>query len=228
MEELLYEACRAIQEVIKNSVYENKVYIKGGFLRNLLLDKDTFNDIDVAIAIDGGEIGFSKRMCDWCKCRSIYNPFVEKSQGTALFTLFTHPLLNNVRFDVKTLCGLNIEKDVEELIDFTCNGIYLNVNSTSIIDVTGKGFNDIENKLLRMVHKNIFKKNPVRIVRALRFMSELGLVLETATKKQFLEDYKLIYNVQKDLVIRELEKITGVFEDDDINNVLEEIRKTFS
>lgn len=228
MEELLYEACRAIQEVIKNSEYENKVYIKGGFLRNLLLDKDTFNDIDVAVAIDGGEIGFSKRMCDWYKCRSIYNPFVEKSQGTSLFTLFTHPLLNNVRFDVKTLCGLNIEKDVEEVIDFTCNGVYLNVNSTNIIDVTGKGFNDIENKLLRMVHKNIFKKSPVRIVRALRFMSELGLVFETETKKQFLEDYKLIYNVKKDWVVKELEKITGVFEDDDINNVLEEIRKTFS
>lgn len=227
MEELLYEACLAIQEVIKNSEYENKIYIKGGFLRNLLLGKETFNDIDVAVAIDGGEIGFSKRMCDWYKCRSIYNPFVEKSQGTSLFTLFTHQSLNEVRFDVKTLRDLNIEKDVEELIDFTCNGLYLNVNSAIIVDTTCKGIDDIENKLLRMIHKDIFKKSPIRIVRALRLAFELDLTVEPETKQQILSDYKLIYEVKKDWVTKELEKITGNLNDKDLDNVLEEIRKAF-
>jgi tRNA nucleotidyltransferase/poly(A) polymerase len=227
MEELLYEACRTIQEVIKNSEYENKVYIKGGFIRNLLLDKNMFNDIDVAIAIDGGEIGFTKQMCDWCKCRSIYNPFIEKSKGTALFTLFTHPLLNNVRFDVKTMHGLNVENDTNELMDFTCNALYLNTNTTNIIDATGKGFKDIENKTLRMIHKDIFKKSPVRIVRALRFIFELGLTIEPDTKQQFLEDYKLVFDVQKDWVTKELEKITGSLDDEELNNVLDEIRKSF-
>lgn len=227
MEFLLKEIIKVFKEVIQNSKYENKVFIKGGFLRNFLLEINNFNDVDISIAIQDGEIGFSKQMCDWNKCRSIYNPFIEKNQGTAMFTLFTHPILNNVRFDIKTLYQCSIESDIYALTDFTCNSLYLNITGGNIIDKTGQGLSDIENKILRMVHNDIFQKSPIRVVRLLRLIDELGFVIEPETKKQFLKDYKIVYTADKERVVNELLKIKGKLDDCDLNMILTELKESF-
>jgi tRNA nucleotidyltransferase (CCA-adding enzyme) len=64
--------------------------------------------------------------------------------------------------------------------DFTINAIYQNAATGEIIDPLG-GRADIEHKLLRTTHPESFADDPLRILRALRFVSVLGFDLAPTT-----------------------------------------------
>lgn len=227
MKGIIDEIRHTIQIVIEKSEYDNKVFIKGGILRNWFMGKNYFNDVDVAVAIENGNINLSKQICDWNKCRSIYNPFTEKSKGTSVFRLFTHPKLNEVYFDTTVLTGLTLTDDVNKGMDFTCNCIYLNVSSGDLHDVTGKGIKDIQDNILRMVHSNIFIDNPLRIFRLLRLAYQYQMTVDEETKKQFLKDYKLGYDADKNRVLNELSQINGEFDDKEMNTILFEFKEYY-
>lgn len=68
--------------------------------------------------------------------------------------------------------------------DFTINSLYLNLKNMEIIDFVG-GFKDLRNKILRSIGDSgqRFREDPVRILRAIRFKSKLGLTLENKLEK---------------------------------------------
>lgn len=54
--------------------------------------------------------------------------------------------------------------------------------STTIIDVCG-GLSDIKNKLIRVLHKNSFIDDPIRILRAIRYAVRFNFKIEKNTEK---------------------------------------------
>ncbi len=56
-----------------------------------------------------------------------------------------------------------------------------------IVDPTGMGVTDIENKIIRTTYANSFRDDPLRILRALRFRSVLGFALADETRAQMEE-----------------------------------------
>ncbi len=75
--------------------------------------------------------------------------------------------------------------------DFTLNGLYYNIADFSIIDYVG-GMADIQSRTLRMIGeaKARYREDPVRMLRAVRFASQKGVVLapETAAGIQALAE----------------------------------------
>lgn len=68
--------------------------------------------------------------------------------------------------------------------DFTINALYRDVKGGEVLDPTGIGINDLAMRLIRTTNPNSFRDDPLRTLRALRFVSKLNFVLERTTLYQ--------------------------------------------
>ena len=69
------------------------------------------------------------------------------------------------------------------------------------------GKNDLEQRLIRVLHKNSFIDDATRIWRALRYEQRLGFRLEPNTLKLVKRDSAMLATVSGDRIRRELEHI---------------------
>ena len=100
-----------------------------------------------------------------------------------------------------------IEEDLGRR-DFTINAIAS--DGTKIIDPY-KGIEDLKNKLIRAVGdpKKRFSEDALRLMRAIRFSSQLGFTIEDKTLTSLKEDAKLIEKVSGERIRDELLKIVS-------------------
>jgi tRNA nucleotidyltransferase (CCA-adding enzyme) len=82
--------------------------------------------------------------------------------------------------------SLPVEEDMRRR-DFTINAIARSVKSNEIIDPCG-GREDLEKRVLRTVSPRSFAEDPLRLVRALRFVSQLGFDPDETTVAQMREE----------------------------------------
>lgn len=98
--------------------------------------------------------------------------------------------------------------------DFTINAMAYNDNS-GLIDIFG-GISDLNNKVIRAVGNpsERFNEDALRILRAVRFASQLDFEIENTTKRAMLENVGLLKNVAVERIYVELKKTLlgkGVF-----------------
>ena len=80
--------------------------------------------------------------------------------------------------------------------DFTINALYYNIADFTIVDYTG-GIADLQQGLIRLIgdKKVRYREDPVRMLRALRFMAKLGLKLESETETLISELAPLLSDI---------------------------------
>lgn len=101
-------------------------------------------------------------------------------------------------FEIVLDPNLTLEEDAERR-DFTFNALYKGVEPqgwstsmvlpdgrplTNVVDPTGRGLYDLHHMLVNTTHPDSFRDDPLRTLRALRFVSTLGYDLASHTKKQ--------------------------------------------
>ncbi|SVC66583.1 uncharacterized protein METZ01_LOCUS319437, partial [marine metagenome] len=157
--------------------YKSEVYVVGGTLRDIVLGRQC-SDFDFATTD-----------------ASILATQYAHSIKSALVPLDTTPgretfrvvVKKNFYFDFSELQGKSIESDLNRR-DFSINA--LAVPLISFIKGTNKyidphnGRDDIKNKVIRVLPGQIFSKDPLRMIRAFRFMSVLGFQIENKTLKK--------------------------------------------
>ncbi|KAB8077035.1 hypothetical protein BDV29DRAFT_188984 [Aspergillus leporis] len=96
--------------------------------------------------------------------------------------------------------------------DATINAMFYNLNESKVEDLTGRGFEDMKNRIIRtpMEPYQTFKDDPLRVLRLIRFASRLGYRIgedtETAMKnKDISEALKL--KISRERVGTEMEKM---------------------
>ena len=184
---------KAISKSIKGTEYENKVFVVGGFVRDLIMGKDP-KDID--LLIDGDiNAGAGITFAEWfCKKENIFkkdsNPIVYGLYGTAMFQFMGEKIecvaprsekyQNDSRKPVVSSCTL--EDDCFRR-DFTVNSLFINISNNELVDYSKNGLNDIKNKVIRSTSNPdvIFTEDPLRILRAIRFASRLNSTIEEKT-----------------------------------------------
>lgn len=95
--------------------------------------------------------------------------------------------------------------------DFTINAIYID-EDYKVKDVSKDGVNDLNNKILRFIGdptKRI-KEDPLRILRAKRFIVEYGLSPEKETLKALKENKDLISTIKEGKIIEEKRKFDKI------------------
>lgn len=90
--------------------------------------------------------------------------------------------------------------------DFTMNALFY--DKTNIVDLFN-GVNDIQNKIIRAVGNadERFKEDSLRILRALRFASKYGFIIEPETKKAMIKNKSLLKNVSVERISSEFSQI---------------------
>ena len=184
---------KAISKSIKGTEYENKVFVVGGFVRDLIMGKDP-KDID--LLIDGDiNAGAGITFAEWfCKKENIFkkdsNPLVYGLYGTAMFQFMGEKIecvaprsekyQNDSRKPVVSSCTL--EDDCFRR-DFTVNSLFINISNNELVDYSKNGLNDIKNKVIRSTRNPdvIFTEDPLRILRAIRFAARFNSTIEEKT-----------------------------------------------
>lgn len=91
--------------------------------------------------------------------------------------------------------------------DFTVNALALTENFEIIDPYDFQS--DIERKMIRAVHdpEARFNEDPLRMLRAIRFVAQLGFRLEEKTKNEITKQYHKLSTVANERITKEIEKI---------------------
>jgi tRNA nucleotidyltransferase (CCA-adding enzyme) len=89
-------------------------------------------------------------------------------------------------FEIVADPSLSVEDDMRRR-DFTVNAMARRLATGELVDPLG-GRADLERRVLRTVSQRSFAEDPLRLVRALRFVSQLGFDLDAGTLKQMEEE----------------------------------------
>ena len=200
-------------------------YVVGGSMRDLLLG-EACSDWDIVSGRDAHGLarrladrlgGFYGRMHDKAS-RVIVKADAPETDGASAIT-----------FDISPIQGALIEDDLRER-DFTINAVaapldavvqymeavaqgdagagdrkgrpYISLGG-SIIDPVG-GLQDIQARRLRVVGEDVFRHDPLRMLRAVRFMARYGLSLDGHTQGLMLRDAALLPTVAPERIHDEL------------------------
>ena len=187
-------------------------FVIGGYVRDQLLNRET-KDIDI-VAIGSG-IDFAKKTAKKLKSSTVK---VFKSFGTAMIIVddievqFVGARKESYRSNSrnpKVETG-TFEED-QKRRDFTINALAISLNSKDygqLIDPFN-GLNDLKNKILKTpLDPNLtFSDDPLRMMRAIRFSSQLNFKIEKETLNAISKNADRIKIVAQERITEELNKI---------------------
>ena len=164
---------------------DKKVYAVGGFVRDIILNRER-NDLDLLVIGSGVEL--AQLVANEL---NIDNISLFKNFGTAHFAYDNMNIefvgARKESYDRKTRKPIVEDGTFEDDIarrDFTINSIAISINKKdfgNIID-TYNGINDIKNQLIKTPLDSFktFDDDPLRIMRAFRFASQLNFNIDEA------------------------------------------------
>ena len=170
-----------------------KAYIVGGMVRDGILDRRC-EDIDMEV------LGIPRD-----KFESILNTYGKSYRCGKIYEIY---LLSSGAHKIEISY---IEEDIklEELAkrrDFTINALYYNPIKNEVVDFFC-GEKDIENKIVRATTKEVFKEDPLRIIRGAELASRLSFEIEEETMNLMKKSANELGRVAKERIVEELKKI---------------------
>ncbi|MBI9030440.1 CCA tRNA nucleotidyltransferase [bacterium] len=181
-----------IASKIVGTEFANHTYVVGGFVRDLLL-KNERNDLDFVVNLPQGGVRlasflYKKKLCS--------RPIVYKRFGTAMIQMKGHKIefvmTRNESYQEKSrhpeVDFASLQEDAFRR-DFTINALYYNISDKKILDLTGSGLSDLDQKIIRSTSDPnlIFKEDPLRILRAIRFAGRLNFSIEEKTLQGIMD-----------------------------------------
>jgi len=163
-----------------------KVFLVGGFVRDLLLGVKNF---DIDLVVEGDGISFARSLVE----RLGGNVTAHKRFATAVATL-----RDGIKIDIATArkefyefpAALpSIEKSSvrEDLYrrDFTINAMAVRLNPKRYGELVDffSGWEDLKGRVVRVLHKRSFIEDPTRIFRAIRFEGRYGFSMDRNTER---------------------------------------------
>lgn len=139
----------------------NEGFLVGGSVRDFLMGK-SFVDRDIAIK---GAENFAKKIA-----KQFDGTFVVLDSENKIYRIVLKDKINYL--DISEIVGNSIEEDLQRR-DFTINSIAYNLKTGDFIDTTG-GIKDLEKGTLRHFKDSNFEDDPLRILRAFRFLAVTG------------------------------------------------------
>lgn len=144
-------------ELIEGTEWEGHVFTVGGCVRDELMGSE-IKDIDLCVSLPSGGIRIAEWLSD--NGHAMKGVTVYPNYGTAMLHLKAFPdvelefvqtrkekYIDHTCRNPETAFG-TIEDDCMRR-DLTINALYCNVSMDEIVDITGKGMDDIKNHVIR-------------------------------------------------------------------------------
>ena len=223
MERKVYEeAIGKLREFTEaNPEFSKRVYLVGGCVRDLLLG-EVPKDIDLCIDTLGGSEKFIEYL-EKTYPRDVVSGFtVFKRYGTSRFTLH---LSHGEKVEIEcviprtetynagprkpdSIQQTSIEEDAMRR-DFCCNTLYKNLETGELLDPTGRGLKDIQDRVLNtpLPPQQTFIDDPLRMLRAVRFSCTKKFSIPEDLKKTITDCSKELKRISRERVQDEFTKI---------------------
>jgi len=160
-----------------------KIYLVGGAVRDLCLDRKTF---DLDIVVEGDAIKFVHKFCE--RNRKKFKKHHVFGTATVYFDNF-HVDFVTARSETYAFSGAlpkvkpaTLKEDLFRR-DFTINAMAVSLNRHdygTLVDFYG-GEKDLKNGLIRVLHDKSFIDDPTRILRAIRFEQRFSFRMDSVT-----------------------------------------------
>lgn len=148
--------------LIRNN-FSAEIYLVGGSVRDFAMDKTSLDRDLIVVGVDARD--FALRIAEFFNA-----VFVPLDEVNRIYRVVLPDKINY--FDITNPVEGSIDKDLARR-DLTVNAVAVNLSTMEIVDKFN-GLNDILNKQLNSVSEKNFIDDPLRILRAFRFMSVLG------------------------------------------------------
>ncbi|MFL5707309.1 MAG: HD domain-containing protein [Ktedonobacteraceae bacterium] len=184
-----------------------QAYLVGGSLRNLLLEVDC-SDWDIVTAGDAPSL--ARRLADTLGGYYVY--LHDKVSRVVVPISEPGEQKRDIIFDIAPLKGLSLEEDLR-LRDFTINAMaaplddvvrYLNTGQALHLIDPLHGLPDLEARRLKAVDSEVFRHDPLRMLRAVRLMAFYQLSIDIGTQGLLMRDATLLQQVAPERIHDEL------------------------
>lgn len=189
-------------------------YVIGGFVRDFILQRGTAKDVDV-VAIGSG-IELALKVADLLPNRPKVQVF--KTYGTAMLRYQDIEVeFVGARKESYTEDSRNPQveegtlQDDQNRRDFTINALAISLNEATLgnlLDPFG-GIDDMQAKLIRTpLDPDItYSDDPLRMMRAIRFASQLNFTIETASLDAISKNEERLKIITRERIMVEVNKI---------------------
>ena len=190
-----------------------EVYLVGGVIRDYLLRK---KNSDVDFVVKQNAITAARKTADAFKGK-FYVLDDERGTGRALIEVRGENLI----VDFATINGDNIQDDLRKR-DFTINAVACDIrNPTTLVDPL-HGEQDLNKSVLKPCSPLSFALDPVRIIRAVRFIQSLDFHMSETNMDLARQSVSQLCSVSAE---RKRDEIFHIFETKDLRHSLELMRK---
>lgn len=198
-----------LREATENSRYHGRLFLVGGIVRDEFFGVPSDEDIDIVIEGDAAELAnflYEGGI-------TTHKPVTYARFGTAMVTIDDRSVelvgARKESYDSASRKPFTVPGTLEDDIyrrDFTINTLLENLHTGEILDLTGRGKQDIKDCIIRtpVDPATTFMDDPLRMLRAIRFSCRLGFNIEPNT-------YTAIYSCSQRLSIVSHERIHDEF-----------------
>lgn len=189
-----------------------QAYVIGGFVRDLILERPS-KDIDIVVVGNGLELA---KEC--ARILRVNKVSVFENFGTAQFKYkdldveFVGARKESYRQDSrKPIVENGTLEDDQNRRDFTINALALSLHADSFGDIIDpfNGLEDLEKGIIKTpLHPDTtYSDDPLRMMRAIRFASQLGFKIEHESLNSILKNSDRLTIISVERIMEELNKI---------------------
>lgn len=195
---LLDSDVKSAIELASNFANENNyaIYLIGGIVRDMIMG-NKIKDIDIAVEADA--IDFATKLCESYDCELVavqeklrtskvkFKSGIEIDFASTREEKYSESGVLPVAYNF----GCSLKEDVKRR-DFTINTLAMKLTGEDkyyLVDFYN-GYDDIQNKKIKILHGKSFIDDPSRIIRALKFQVRFDFSLDLETKN-LMDNYLL-------------------------------------
>lgn len=197
---------------VKELMNVGDIYLVGGIVRDYLLEKKDFKDVDLLITkipVEGITAVLDKygKVSEVGKSFGIIKfkaPGYDEDIDIAIPRTEIKTGEGHQGFEVTSDHMLDVKDDLMRR-DFTINAIAMKLDGT-VVDPFG-GVQDLKNGIIRMVNPKAFAEDPLRMMRAIQFSSRFKFKIENNTLKSIVDNANSIAQIPAERILIEIDKI---------------------
>ncbi|MDE5733886.1 MAG: HD domain-containing protein [Duncaniella sp.] len=215
--EIYHRICGRLREIVRETEWEGHIFAVGGCCRDEVMGYP-IKDLDMAVDLPNGGIAFAR----WLEEKGLTKGGIVTYPrfGTAALSLREFPddeiqivqTRKEKYTDRNSRCPETAFGDIREDCmrrDLTINSLYYDICRRRVVDITGRGLKDIEDRIIRtpMAPDTTFDDDPVRIYRTIRFAARFGWDIDGPTYEAILRNIPRLKIVTPTRCHTELDKM---------------------